>query len=250
MKRTILLLSLFFILSQNISVAQEIITAKIENWDYSEGKVVSLNLFSGETRDFGEIDSSGTIKIPLQDDFLSKVREEMKEKEESNPDNVKISLKNLKGTYSCTTGDLTYSDENLSLTGLPKMFFVTNAKNDIIGLLMPVSNPAIAEHHASFGKESTGKGKYVQWVYFEDKARVSGKCSTTKFAYTDSTHTSFQENRHLDLNFKRGWNLVEHDIQEIFKDSSGKIYPKRINSHVVETMPKDVQWTFIDGSKL
>lgn len=76
---------------------------------------------------------------------------------------------------------------------------------------------------------------------FDEKASVNGECFSTKFADSET----FKEKHHFNLNFKKGWNLVEHEIQEVFKDKTGKIHPTKIQWKVVEEMPEDVQWTFI-----
>lgn len=156
----------FFLFFQHNLLSQEMISGKLNNWQNSDAKIVNLDLFTGDTRYFGEIDEEGNIKIPLKKNFLSKIKKELKKKQEEATDNQKITLKTLQGTYSCLSGDLSYENAENNLTALPKMFFVMNAEEDLIGLLMPVSNPAIAKWHSSFGKQNTGKGKYVEWVYF------------------------------------------------------------------------------------
>ena len=229
------------LLCQSPLAAQEMITGTLENWENSEAKIVNLHLFSGYTREIGSIDRAGNLEIPLQEDFLSLVREEMKKELEKAAENETLSLKDLQGTYSCQSGDLNFQNPETNLTGLPKQFYVMKGEKEMLGILMPVSDPSIAKWVASFGEESVSKGKYVEWVYFDEEAGVTGECYNHKFADNDT----FKENHTYNLEFKEGWNMVQNEILETYEDQSGKSYPKEISWSIVNKIPEDIQWTLV-----
>lgn len=133
------------------------------------------------------------------------------------------------------------------MSSLPQhlMAMPVGGEKHILGMLSPASDPAIAQWIASYKQESTAKGKYMEWVFLEEEARVNGKC----YSHTFTNDDVIQEDYQYDLDLKKGWNLVQHEIQEIFKDSQGKIYPKEIIVTTVTEMPEDVEWTFIPMEK-
>lgn len=106
---------------------------------------------------------------------------------------------------------------------------------------MLVSNPDIARHRASFGQESLGKGKAVSWVYVDEEASVNGECYSNAFA-EDSV---FKENREFELDFEKGWNMIEYEILETFEDKTGRVHAKEVKWSTVDEVPDDVKWTFI-----
>ena len=246
MKKSIILyMSIIFLIFHHQVKAQEIIAGSIDNWQKGEARIVLMDMFSGYIKDLGKINKDGHLEIPLEKDFLSRIKEEMKKEQAKAHENHKLSLKTLEGKYSCLSGDLEYENPETNLSGLPKQFFIMQGKNEMLGILMPTSNPAIAESHAAFSSKSSGKGKYVEWVYFDKQAKVNGECYSNRFA--DSS--TFKESHQFNLDFNKGWNLVQHEIQETFEDQSGKIHAKKIRWSTIEQVPEDIEWIFIPHTR-
>lgn len=219
--------------------AQETITGSIDEWQEGEAKIVFMDMFNGYTRVLGSIDSEGNFEIPLEENFLTTIKQAMQKEQEKASENRVISLKDLQGTYSCDVGDLDYENPKTKLTALPQQLIVV-AEKKMLGMLSPVSNPAIAEWITSYQQDSTGKGKYLEWVYLEDDARVNGECYSHGFLDNDV----FQKDYNFDLDLQKGWNLIQHEIQETLQDEQGKIYPKKIEVTTITEIPEDVQWRF------
>lgn len=99
MKFFVLLLSSFLLL-QYQTQAQERITGTIDEWNEGEAKIMFMDMFSGYTRELGDIDAEGNFEIPLQENFLTSVKEAMEEEQKKASENRAISLKDLQGTYS------------------------------------------------------------------------------------------------------------------------------------------------------
>lgn len=238
----VLLLSCF-LMFQHHTQAQEKVTGSINNWHEGEAKIMFIDMFSGYTREFGTIDANGNLEIPLQENFLSLVKEAMEKEQKKASENRVISLKDLQGTYSCDVGDLEYENPGTKLSSLPQHLMVVpvGGEKRILGILSPASDPAIAQWIASNKRESTKQGKYMEWVFLEEEARVNGEC----YSHTFTNDDVIQEDYQYDLDLKKGWNLVQYEIQEIFEDSQGKTYPKRIEVTTITEVPEDVEWTFI-----
>ena len=225
------------------SEAQQTITGSIDEWNRGEAKIIFVDMFSGYMKELGKIDAEGNLEIPLKENFLETIKEAMKKEQEKASENRVISLKDLKGTYSCDVGELEYQNADAKLTALPQqlMVAVTEGEKRMLGMLSPVSNPAIAKWLTSYKQESTAKGKYLEWVYLEDEADVKGECYSHGFTNNDV----IQQDYHFNLDLKKGWNLVQHEIQETFEDKQGKVHPKEIEITTITEVPDDVQWTFI-----
>lgn len=241
----ILLFSLFCFPHE--TEAQETITGSIDGWQQGEAEIVFMDMFSGYTKELGKIDADGNLEIPLEPNFLATIKEAMKKEQEKASENQVISLKDLEGTYSCDVGELEYDNPETILTALPQqlMVAVTEGEKRMLGMLSPVSNPAIAKWLLSYKQESTGKGKYLEWVYLEDEAVVKGDCYSHGFTNNDV----IQQDHHFDLDLKKGWNLVQHEIQETFEDEQGKLYPKEIEVTTITEVPEDIEWTFVPAGR-
>lgn len=223
--------------------AQGEISGQIENWNDAEAKIIFVDIFSGYTRELGKIEKDGTLIIPLEEDFLTSIKAEMKKEQEKAPENSKISLKNVKKSYSCQNGDLEYQNPEAPITGLPKHLYVVKEEKEMLGLLMPASSKSIAQYVSSGKNAETGK--YLEWVYLDEEAEVKGDCYSHGF--TDNA--TFKEIHHFDLYLKQGWNIVQYEIQETFEDETGKTYPKEIEWTSVEKIPEDIKWIFTPGRR-
>jgi len=239
--KTLIIILVAFLSSLFNTLAQKTIEAKVENWQYGEAGIGSLDFISGEIQEFGRIDKQGNLKIELQDNFLQRMKEQMEKEQEKAPEGWKASLKTVQGTFSCMAGDLSITNAETNLSSLPKQLYVFKSENEILGLLMPTSNQAIANYFQSYGQENTQKGKYLEWTYLDEPASVNGSCSTNTFTQDSQ---SFEDVRKYALELKKGWNLIEYEITEVFEESSGKIHPKTTVIQHIENIPAEINWYF------
>ncbi|WP_037317989.1 hypothetical protein [Salegentibacter sp. Hel_I_6] len=230
---------LLFGLSSN---AQDIIEAKVENWEYGDAKIGVLDFMSGEVQEFGSISEEGNMEIQLETNFLEKMKKEMEKEQQKAPEGWKASLKTVSGTFSCMANDLNYENGETNLSSLPRQLFVFTGEKEILGLIMPASTKAIANYFFSYGEENCSTGKYLEWTYLDEPATVNGTCSITTFTRTPNESYEAKETYSLDL--QKGWNLIEYNITEIFEESSGKIHPKTTEVQLVENIPPEISWHF------
>ncbi|PRX44481.1 hypothetical protein [Salegentibacter salegens] len=238
-----LTISLFtcFLFSFN-AISQNTIEANVENWEYGTAKIGVLDFISGSTQKFGSIDKNGNLSIELQPNFLQKMKEQMEKEQEKSPEGWKASLKTVSKTFSCFSGDLTYKNGDTNLSSLPKQLVVFKNEKEILGILMPASNKAIADFFFSNSEENSTTGKYLEWTYLDEPATVKGTCNTTTF--TQAENESFKAAKTYSLDLKKGWNLIEYHITEVFEDSTGQIYPKTTEIQLIKNIPSEINWYF------
>ncbi|GHA48432.1 hypothetical protein GCM10007103_31640 [Salinimicrobium marinum] len=238
---------LFLLSFQQQTEAQEKITGSIAGWQQGEAKIMFIDMFSGCMRELGSIDAEGNFEIPLEKDFFTSVKAAMQKEQEKAAENGTISLKDLQGTFSCDKGKPEYINPETKLTSLPQHLMVARVKGEkeLLGMLSPVSNPVIAKWLLSYKQENTGKGKYFEWVYLEDEAAVKGSCYSHGFTNNDV----IEQHHEFDMDLKKGWNMVQHEILEIFEDEQGKIIPEQIEITTITEVPEDVQWIFVPSKK-
>ena len=241
MKAIILIFGLCLSINSQ-SIAQNIIEARLENWEHGNAQVGALDFISGEIQEFGSIDKEGNLRIELFPDFLQKMKEQMEKEQEKAPDGWKASLKTLSGSFSCFGGNLIYENGDTNLSSLPKQLFVFKGEKEILGMLMAATNEAIANYFFTYADENTGKGKYLEWTYLNEPASVMGTCNSTSFTQTENE--TFENISDYSLELKKGWNLIEYHITEIFEDSSGKIHPKTTKIQNIQNIPSEIKWYF------
>ncbi|MBZ9629484.1 hypothetical protein LB465_01735 [Salegentibacter sp. LM13S] len=242
MKTLNIILLSCFLLSFN-AISQNLIEANVENWEYGNAEIGTIDFISGSMLKFGSIDKNGDLAIKLEADFLQKMKDQMEKEQEKSPKGWQASLKTVSGTFSCMSGDLSYKNGESNLSSLPKQLFVFKGDQEILGLLMPASNSAIADYFFTYGEENSGTGKYLEWTYLDEPATVKGDCNTTTF--TQMQNESFEATESYSLDLKKGWNLIEYNIANVFEDSSGKVYPKTTEIQLIKHIPSEINWYFL-----
>ncbi len=241
MKTLYIIFTSCFLLSFS-ALSQNLIEANIENWEFGNAKIGTLDFITGETQEFGSIDKSGNITIKLEPDFLQKMKEQMEKEQEKAPEGWKASLKTVSRTFSCLSDDLSFENGDTNLSSLSKQLFVFKGDKEILGFLMPASNEAIANYFFSYGEKNTDMGKYLEWTYLDEPAVVNGTCSTTIFGQTENE--SYKATKNYSLDLQKGWNLIEYHIKEVFEESTGKIHPKTTEVRLIENIPSEINWYF------
>ncbi|PKD21467.1 hypothetical protein APR41_00315 [Salegentibacter salinarum] len=241
MKTLILSLLTCFLFSFN-AISQNLIEANVENWEYGTAKIGVLDFISGSTQEFGSIDENGNLTLELQPGFLQKMKEQMEKEQEKSPDDWQASLKTVSGTFPCLSGGLSYKNGETNLSSLPRQLVVFKNEKEILGLLMPASNKAVADFFFTFSEKNSDTGKYLEWTYLDEPATVEGTCINTTF--TKNQNESFKASKNYSLDLKEGWNLIEYHITEVFEDSTGKIFPKTTEIQRIENIPSEINWYF------
>ncbi|HKL37182.1 MAG TPA: hypothetical protein VJ899_12890 [Salegentibacter sp.] len=244
MKTINLILIACFLFGLNVQ-SQEVIEARLENWEYGEADLGVIDFITGEAQKFGSIDEDGNIQIKLESNFLQKMKEQMEKEQEKAPKGWKAALKNVSGTFDCFLDDLTYTNGEANLSSLPKHLVVYRDKEEILGGLMAASNKPIANYYYSAGELNCKTGKYLEWTYLEKPAMVKGTCTTKNFTRIEGE--SFEAKRDYSLDLKEGWNLIEYNITEVFEGATGKVQPKTTKIQRIENIPSNVNWYFVQG---
>jgi hypothetical protein len=223
--------------------SQNLIEARLENWEYGEADIGVIDFITGDAHKFGSIGEDGNIQITLEANFLQKMKDQIGKEQEKAPKGWKASLKNVSGTFDCFLDDLTYTNEEANLSSLPKLLVVYRDKKEVLGELMAASNQQVANYFFSYGDLNCETGKYLEWTYLDEPAKVEGTCSTTNF--TQIQDESFEATRDYSLDLKEGWNLIEYQITEVFEGADGKVQPKTTKIQSIENIPSDINWYFL-----
>ena len=223
--------------------SQNLIEARLDNWEHGEADLGVIDFITGEAQKFGSIDEDGNIQIKLEANFLQKMKDQMEKEQEKAPKGWKAALKNVSGTFACFSDDLTYSNGKANLSSLPKYLVVYRDKKEVLGGIIAASNKPIADYFFSYGDLNCETGKYLEWTYLDEPAAVEGTCSITTF--TQIQDESFEETTDYSLDLKEGWNLIEYQITEVFEGADGKVQPKTTKVQRIENIPSDINWYFL-----
>jgi len=239
MKKFTLFLSFFA--AYQILLAQEVFTGTLESWDMGKGDIVT------GMREFmviGSVDEEGVFTIPLDDDYLEKVKELIQKTNENS--DWKASLMSIQRAYgNCRDGDVELTNGEQPLMALSTMntFMIGDLEKDKgYGHFMVASSPEFAESVASFGQKDAVKGYVLDWYYLEEPSTVEGTCTIKTVA--QNQEGVYNKKTVYDLNFEKGWNLVKYEYAKLYEDSEGKVYPAEIKYETIDEIPEDVQYPF------
>lgn len=241
--KSYLTILLFIILIFNEIFAEKMVKVKLENWQIGkQDLIVGFN----EINKIGVIKEDGTLMIPLPDNYLEKQRIMMKEINKKNEDGWKVSAKTLESMYSCRASDLDYSNPKLELAGFGKLggYNVANIdQKQMHGVIFPSDSKEFADWELSMGQEDAAKGFTIDFVYAHEAATVKGECESSGF--TKVTTTYYKTSKY-DIDLEKGWNIVKYSVDELFEDKEGNLYPSVESYTIVEQIPDNIEWFFID----
>ena len=116
---------------------------------------------------------------------------------------------------------------------------------EYIGSIQP-ANPVKAAYNLNAGAINNGNlGYYYLWVYADGNATVSIDCKKVQDV-TDGKNTTYEDFKlidHFNIEYKKGWNVVEVHNQDNFWVGRTKHYTER-SWRVVEEIPEDATWVF------
>lgn len=242
--------------------AQNSITGTITNNNKGEGSIMSFDMVTREKIVLGEIDKDGKFNIPLDENYLTIIKEKAKKAQENASNNWQIEFKTVAKTFLCDfnnenieylddgTEKITYSGSTKKneiefengeaiITGIPDPN-LTDKDGNIVSVLYAVNQPEVANWLFSYGQDNAVKGYYLQWFFVEDGATAKGECAIP--TYTGVGEENYNHITITNLNLQKGWNIIKYTIAEIFTDSNGKTTPSTIEITCLPELPTDVQW--------
>lgn len=234
----ILSLSAAFVFSAS-ALADEV-TGKIDEWSHGKADVITGFM---EPRVVGQVDADGTVRIPLTPDFTQNMIEET-EAQNAGDSEWSVSMRTAGEAWGCDTGDLEVSNADRFAANLSTMgaFMLGSMEQEVeYGTLMIAGSRAFAESYDPFSADMT-PGWYVDWVHAETDITISGDCEEVPMSLPE---ISLERVTSYQIELAPGWNILKHEIEEVYEDESGRIWPTRSSYSTLETLPDDAEFVFI-----
>ncbi len=223
-------------------MAQGTIKGTIPDWSGGSGEVAVMAM--GPPEVLGTFDEKGNLEIPLKPNMLAEVRKQVEAANAESSDGWKASLKTLGDRFSCFGTELEVVNGDQPISGFPSMgaFSLVNMEQKKrFGYLMVGSSKEFAEGMVPYKFKP---GYFLEWHFVEQPGSVKGMCSMESYAVNQKD--LYTKTTTYDLDFKKGWNIVKYEIQEVYTDGEGNSYPMNDSYTVLDKMPGDVQFIFME----
>jgi len=241
MKKILLITSILFLAYS--CTAQKAITGKLDYWP--NGKTDVITIKDGPEK-IGSVDEKGMITIPLKEDYLKKAS---KQKDTANTNSQKWEVATLTvwNVFACTNQKLELKNVDQPITKLSSygVFDLADIeKKKKYGFFIAANSKKFAEAYTSYGQKNAEKGYAIDYYYVAESAQIKGICYTVK--YTGNNDENFEIKKIYNLNFKKGWNIVKYQIEELHTAQDGKVYASTSSYETLENVPEDIQYIFFE----
>ena len=107
------------IIMSMVCQAQDSITGTISNYTIGEGIMSSYDMVSREKIEIGKVDSEGHFSIPLDENYLTTIKEQAEKAKDNAPKGWEINFKTVATTFECFGGELDYQKGEALVAGIP-----------------------------------------------------------------------------------------------------------------------------------
>ncbi|APY11985.1 hypothetical protein BWZ22_12425 [Seonamhaeicola sp. S2-3] len=192
----------------------------------------------------GEIHNDGTFNITLKEGYLEQLKAS-REKENPYLENGLMGVPNLSFFFSCRGGQLQKenTDQPVGVLSLSGAFGIKKTRDDKFNIanMVPSSSIAFAKFIINRGRINAVPGSSINFYYVAKPAVIQGVCERQR-----KTNEGFVRIvKNFNLNFKPGWNLVSHEIEEVYTTKSGVAQPKVTHYRTIDKMPADLDYQII-----
>lgn len=243
-KRNIVLSLLFLFLSVNLVPGQRVFEGKMEGYDRDAARFGAGFM---EPFPVGTVRADGGFSIPLDTTFPQRLQESIARQNEESAD-WKTSLMTLERAFgNCGQDTIAITNGSQSIVKL-SMFnsypILNFAEKENYGFMVAATSPEFAKVIASYETGDDTTGYYIDWYYFEEPATVKGTCSIKSYTLTQQEEDLYEKVIEYDLDFQAGWNLVQYGYTDLYEDSAGGNYARRIVYQTLKEMPADIQFLY------
>ena len=247
--------------------AQNSITGTVANYQNGKGLITFSDMISrGDQIVLGNIEKDGIFNIPLDENYLTSIKEKAKNAQKTAPSGWQMKFKTVAATYGCDfdNTNIEYLDdgtEKITFAGSTKKNEIVHKNGEAIVIGMPdlnitdkegktgsvlyaVNHPEIAKWLYSYGQGNAVKGYYLQWFFVEDEASAKGECVVP--TYTGIGDENYNQVTITNLELQKGWNIVKYSITEIFTNGNGKTTALKTEITTIAELPADLLWTTIN----
>jgi hypothetical protein len=243
-KNSIVVATLFLLFSPAF-YAQNSIQGTVANWSNGEVPLLFDDYVSPEKITMGTITSDGNITIPLDDNYLSKMKEAAAKAKEKAPQGWEMKFNTVESSFGCSDEGIAYENAATIFSGLPDLEAVSKDGTTPYGYLYCTNNPQLSTWLYNYGQGNIAKGYYLRWFFAEDNASVKGSCNMP--TYTGNDDENYMDTTIYDLQLKKGWNIIKYAITETFTSQTGKITPAKTEITKIDAVPADAQWLLLSN---
>lgn len=222
------------------TVSADEITGVIEDWPHETADIATGFM---EPRIIGQVDPAGKVRIPLPADYTQQTIEETKAQNAANSE-WEASMRTAGEAWGCDTGELEVSNGDKFAVNLSTMgsFMIGSMEKDVgYGVLVVANSREFAERYDPFSGDMT-PGWYMDWVHAETEITISGECEELPLSLPE---TSLERVTSYQIKLAPGWNLLKHEIEEVYEDEIGRVWPTRSSYSTLESLPDDTEFVFV-----
>jgi len=242
LKNSIVIAIIFFLVGPVVH-AQNAIEGKIENWTHGEVPLLFNDYISKVKITMGNINADGKVIIPLDDTYLSNLKEAAIKAQENAPQGWELKFNTIASSFSCSDEGLVYENAEVILSGLPDLEVLSEDGSTSYGYLYCTNSLQLSSWLQLYGMVSAAKGYYLKWVFVEDAAAIKGSCNMLN--YTGNDDENYMNTTVYDVKLQKGWNIIKYEITETFTSKEGKITPSKTEITKIDEVPADVQWLLL-----
>ncbi len=242
LKNNIVMATIFLLVSSAF-YAQNSIQGEIANWSNEEVPLIFNDYMSKEKITMGTIISNGKMVIPLEDNYLSTMKEAAIKAKEKAPQGWEMKFNTVESSFGCSDEEIVYENPTVIFSGLPDLEAVSKDGSTTYGYLYCTNNPEISSWLSNYGQGNIAKGYYLRWFFAENNASAKGSCSMP--TYTGNDDENYMDITVYDLELQKGWNIIKYAITETFTSQTGKITPSKTEITKIDEVPADAQWLLL-----
>jgi len=221
---TILTLVVFFLCQSVVAQNEKTILPKIEDYPKGELEIKIKSFGENNPITIGKVLADGTIYFDWPELDLAEIKDN---------NYFTTSIKHFIGSNACKDPNAIITKEDAILVETKYLFLFKYGQ--AVGSIIPSTQKG-QQHNTS------EIGSTLKWIYSYEETNVNA-IGKVKLEWEDLY--SIDQTTEYNLNFKKGWNLVSHSLEEIEKWQKGEekgSQPKRITVKSIDEIPTDMHW--------
>ncbi|MCF6297740.1 MAG: hypothetical protein L3J08_07125 [Flavobacteriaceae bacterium] len=150
------------------------------------------------------------------------------------------SIKKVVGMDSCEEKQIDQNNDSIKIVNTESLFLYKYGQP--VGLLYPATQKELENNAGSNRTTSLVLGSMISWFYSNGDVTFKAKCTVNQ-EWENSYN--FKKVTNYELNFKKGWNIVQHTLleKEDWKsDTDQGSLPKTISKKTMMTIPSNINW--------
>lgn len=224
-------------------MAQTTITGKADAYSGGDGKLLS-NPGLSEPVEIGDIKPSGEFSAEVGSDYFKRVYKQLTDYHKKHPGSR--TMETFKEKFSCRQdGNIKFTNGDQPIVNLIGMkgFMISENKNfNPVGFLMILSNEDFESSRLFHYRKKPKKGFMVDYYYVKKPLKAKGTCVFEN--RNEPENRKLENKRMLDLNLKKGWNMVKVEVTEVYRDKAGKFHLTGMSVKSIDEVPEAASFFF------